>query len=156
MPLCFACKKNQPVVTYERKTVDGIRVEHYCLACHEKRFLTVRTHEADSHASTACPYCGATADELKKTALVGCAHCYKSIAEAIPAVIRMQQGSKDAHRGKTSENLRPKARAERRCQELIALKEYYERTGESDLSARYERLAKELQSEIKRGDYDGA
>ncbi len=155
MPLCFACKKNQPVVLYERKTVDGVRVEPYCLACYEKRFLSVKDEESDGSAVTVCPYCGATSEELKKTALVGCANCYRVLRGAIPAVIRMQQGGKDAHRGKTSENVRPKARAERRRQELIALKEYYEQAGSKDLAARCERTADALAKESKRGEYDG-
>ena len=157
MSLCIACKKNQPIVLYERKTVDGPKTEPYCLACYEKLFLTVEPEEAETRALTVCPYCGSTVDELKKTGLVGCANCYKSMSGAvIPTVVRMQQGGKDAHRGKVSENVRRKSRAERRYEELLALKEYYEEAGDIKLALRYEKTAEALRIEIKRGNYDGA
>jgi protein-arginine kinase activator protein McsA len=127
------------------------------LACYEKLFLTVEAEEADTNALSVCPYCGCKVDELKKTALVGCANCYKTLQGAvIPTVIRMQQGGKDGHRGKVSENVRKKSRAERRYEELLALKEYYEETGDIKLAARYEKSAEALRLEIIRGNYDGA
>ena len=151
MQLCFACKKNQPVVLYKRKTVDGVRIEPYCLACNQKRFIS----ENEAETVSVCPYCGWEAEQLRKTALVGCANCYRTLDGVIPAVIRMQQNGKDAHRGKVSENVRAKAKAERRYQELLALKEYYLEQGNAMLAARYEKNAKALESEIKRGNYDG-
>ena len=156
MPLCSACKKNQAVFTYERKTADGVLTEHYCIVCNKKLFLSVES-ELPNAPTTVCPYCGVSAEVFQKTGLAGCANCYRSMqSAAIPMVIRMQQGGKESHRGKISESLRPKSKAERRYEELLALKEYYEQSGNAELSARYERAAAELMQEIKRGNYDGA
>ena len=155
MPLCFACKKNQPIVLYERKTLDGVRVEPYCLACYEKLFLTIKPEDENEKSADVCPYCKRTAEDLQKTALVGCAHCYHALRSVMPTVVRMQQGQKDAHRGKVAENLKPKAKAERRRQEMLALQEYYSQAGKAELAERYAENADALELEIKRGNYDG-
>jgi len=156
MELCFACKKMQPVKSYERKYKDGIRLEHYCLACYEKRFISVKPDLPGDPAYTVCPYCGASVEDLKKTALVGCPNCYHTLrAAAVPMVVRMQQGQADAHCGKVSENVQPKARAERRLQEANALWEHYKDAGNAEYSARYEHTSNQLKEQIKKGEYNG-
>ena len=132
MRLCFACKKNHPAVSYERKVRGGVEIEHYCLACYENKFLSVNSdgHE-DGKTYEVCPCCGAKADEVKKTALVGCAKCYHTLGVlTVPMVIRMQQNSSDVHRGKSAVDGEGAQRSNRR-KELQTLAYPYEKMGDA-------------------------
>lgn len=133
MRLCCECKKNHPAISYERKVRGGVETEHYCLSCYESKFLSV---SSDGHENgkvyEVCPYCGRTAEELKKTALVGCAHCYHTLGlVAVPMVVRMQQNAADVHRGKHALDS-ARGRADNRAKELLALAVHYENVGEKE------------------------
>jgi protein-arginine kinase activator protein McsA len=153
MRLCFECKKNHPAVSYERKVKGGVVTEHYCLACYETKFLSVGSdgHENGRTYET-CPYCGTTAETVKKTALVGCAHCYHTLGVvAIPMTVRMQQGQADVHRGKRSESYSTRQRQEIRRKELIALVGYYESLGDSARAEKCKKEALELERRLRVG-----
>ena len=130
MRLCFACKKNHPAVSYERKVRGGIEVEHYCLSCYENKFLSVGSDgNEDGKTYEICPYCGMTVAEVKKTALVGCAKCYHTLGLlTVPMVIRMQQNAADVHRGKCATDGEGAQRSNRR-KELQTLAFHYEKVG---------------------------
>ncbi len=152
MRLCFACKKNHPAVSYERKVRGGIEVEHYCLTCYENKFLSVGSdgHE-DGKTYEVCPYCGAKADEVKKTALVGCAKCYHTLGVlTIPMVIRMQQNASDVHRGKCAVDGEGAQRSNRR-KELQALAFHYEKVGDTLRAKAYLEKIDELDRGAKAG-----
>ena len=132
MRLCFACKKNHPAVSYERRVRGGVETEHYCLSCYENKFLSVAA-DGNENGKTyeVCPYCGQTADEVKKTALVGCAKCYHTLGMlAVPMVIRMQQNASDVHRGKLAADGEGAQRSNRR-KELQTLAFHYENVGDA-------------------------
>ena len=147
MRLCYACKKNHPAVSYERKTKEGVVTEHYCLACYEACFLSVEVDGNDRGAIySVCPYCGTSAEEVKKTALVGCAHCYRTLgAVAVPMTVRMQQGQADAHRGKGLESLSTRTRTENRKKELLALVMYYADLGDTERLEKYKKELKQIE-----------
>ena len=154
MRLCFECKKNHPAVSYQRNVGGEIQVEHYCFACYEKLFLSV---EADGHENgrtyEVCPYCGTSLEAVKKTALVGCAHCYHTLGTVtIPMVIRMQQGQADTHRGKKSENSDPIIKHKNRRKELVALSMYYSNLGETALAEKYRQEMELLERQGILGD----
>ena len=94
---CGYCGKNQAVKTYEEIKNGKKQVEYYCLDCYHRLFLC--TEETEEFLS-ACPYCGTTAAEMKKSKLVGCAHCYKMMSGHTLPMIKKMQGEK-AHEGKT-------------------------------------------------------
>ena len=61
--LCVNCKKNQATKTYERIRKGKPAVEYYCMACYAEKFLSA----LDTGVGiSACPYCGTTAEEIKK------------------------------------------------------------------------------------------
>lgn len=157
MRLCVACKKNHPAVSYERNVGGEVTVEHYCFACYEKRFLSV---EVDGHENgktyDVCPYCGRTADEVKSTALVGCARCYRTLGTVtVPMVVRMQQGQADAHSGKKSENADLKTYYKNRKKELLALLMHYSNLGEAKQVEKYKQETERLERRIAAEGYDG-
>ena len=131
MRLCFACKKNHPAVSYERKVRGGVETEHYCLSCYEQKFLSISADgNEDGKTYEVCPYCGQTAEGLKKTALVGCAKCYHTLGLlAVPMVVRMQQNASDVHRGKPAADGEGAQRSNRR-KELQTLAFHYENAGD--------------------------
>ena len=93
--LCAKCKKNQATKTYELIKNGKQERVYYCLECYHNDFVFVETETALS----ACPYCGTTATQFKRTSLVGCAQCYTALAHVVfPVVSKMQGGEK--HRGK--------------------------------------------------------
>ena len=96
--LCQCCKKRHIARTHTEKTKNGSTVEFYCLDCYSRLFLD----EVDPQGVGAdvCPYCGMTAKEAQAGKLVGCAHCYQTMKEAVYPMIYKMQGEK-AHRGKT-------------------------------------------------------
>ena len=96
---CGYCGKNQAVRTYEEIKDGKLQREYYCLDCYHRLFLYAEEAEGEVSLS-ACPYCGMSMAEVKKTQLVGCANCYKMMSgELMPVIVKMQ-GVK-AHRGKT-------------------------------------------------------
>ncbi len=93
--LCQCCKKNHAAKSYEGE--NGKR-ELYCLDCYSRLFLDGGNGE--ENASSACPYCGTGLEEVKKSKLVGCAHCYQSMQTGLFPLIKKMQGGR-AHTGKT-------------------------------------------------------
>ena len=44
-------------------------------------------------ADAACPVCGGTIEEFRKTGLLGCAHCYEAFREELTSTVLHIQGS---------------------------------------------------------------
>ena len=95
---CVYCKKNEATKTYELIKNGVQAVEYYCMDCYSSRFLTEGQEDAASFS--VCAYCGTTAEEVLKTKLVGCAHCYQSMRGKISPLVVKMQGIK-GHSGKT-------------------------------------------------------
>ncbi len=68
------------------------------MECYSRLFLEGGTSEETSLG--ACPYCGTGLDEVKKSKLVGCAHCYSSMQTGLFPLVKKMQGGR-AHTGKT-------------------------------------------------------
>ncbi len=125
--LCAKCKKNQATKTYELIKNGKTETTYYCLECYHNEFVYVDTETTFS----VCPYCGTTAAQFKKTSLVGCAHCYETLAHVVfPLVSKMQGGER--HRGKSA-YATEEERIARRCNELdiMAKKHYLENDDKS-------------------------
>ncbi|MBO4940008.1 MAG: hypothetical protein J6D30_03140 [Clostridia bacterium] len=150
--LCCHCNKNQATETYTRKTGAAHKVEYYCMACYEHLFFV--TNEAEGERTlSACPYCGLTVAEFKTRKIVGCAHCYQTLAPLLlPVVVKMQ--GEDIHKGKrppmeivgeetsADDDLDPttRARINRQCHELTLIIEKL--TGEGNYEDAKEYAAK--------------
>lgn len=94
---CFYCNKNEALKTYERIRENEVQREYYCLSCYEKLFLTMDNGEEKGGA---CPYCGTTIEEYKKSKLLGCIDCYKTLGPSLVSSIIYMQGGDTGHRGK--------------------------------------------------------
>ena len=96
---CCHCKRNDATTSYEEIKKGRKTTSYYCLQCYQKLFLDLRATEDGN--SSVCPYCGASMEEFRKSKLVGCAYCYRTMqAELMPSIVKMQ-GQKRAHCGKT-------------------------------------------------------
>ncbi len=104
--LCTNCGKN-PAQTYSLRTKEGEKRLLLCPDCY-KRLYGERT---DGFFSTllgvvdgerrACPTCGATLEEFRKTGLLGCADCYTVFREELIPTVRFMQGQgRIKHEGK--------------------------------------------------------
>ena len=130
--LCVKCRKNQATKTYERILGGEKREEFYCLSCFHESFLSVEVDGMENGKTySVCPYCNTSVETLKKTSLVGCAHCYHTIgAAAIPMVIRMQ--GVEAHCGKTPILRSGEAQVHLRRKELSLLVKMYRQKGDEE------------------------
>ncbi|MBQ8375335.1 MAG: hypothetical protein IJX98_07185 [Clostridia bacterium] len=148
------CRKNQATKTYERVFGGKKREEYYCLSCFHESFVSVESDGTENGKSyEVCPYCGTSEETLKKTSLVGCAKCYKTIGKtAIPMLIRMQ--GVEAHRGKSaatsnSEHIRL------RLEELATLIKVYRETGENERAKKCLDEYNKLNRRLSEGGNDG-
>ncbi len=93
--LCQCCQKN-----HAARSVEGVngKRELYCLDCYSRLFLDGGSSE--ENALPACPYCETSLEEVKKSKLVGCAHCYQAMQAGLFPLVKRMQGQR-AHVGKT-------------------------------------------------------
>ena len=94
--LCGKCRKNQATKTYEQIKNGKKETAYYCLECYHNRFVCPENFTGQPLLS--CPYCGTTVTQLKKTNIVGCAHCYDTLAHAVLAIVTKMQGG-EIHNG---------------------------------------------------------
>lgn len=125
--LCCKCKKNQATKTFVRGRAGRQKEEVYCFDCYRKHFLSVEFDgEENGRSFDTCPYCGVRAEEFRRTTLVGCAMCYKTIGKSVlPTLIGMQGA--EVHVGK--EGAEEGKRIELRLNELKLLYEAYRKEG---------------------------
>ena len=125
--LCCKCKKNQATKTFMRRRAGRQKEEVYCFDCYRKHFLSVEFDgEENGRSFDTCPYCGVRAEEFRRTTLVGCAMCYKTIGKSVlPTLIGMQGA--EVHVGK--EGAEEGKRIELRLNELKLLYEAYRKEG---------------------------
>ena len=96
--LCYQCKQNESVRKY-KQIKNGIAQEHnYCFDCYQKLLLSLQSENSEENELSACPYCGTTEEEFRKSKLVGCVHCYQTLKSVSSVITRMQ--GKKAHQGK--------------------------------------------------------
>ena len=139
--LCVRCKKNQATKSYTDIRTPHAKAEYYCLDCYEKTFGEADKEDANT---LCCPYCGVTADEVKKRNIVGCAMCYETLGEVLYPIVSKFQGTY-LHTGKrpvgdSSENIR------RRCYELKSIADKLNADGDFDGARAYIERLSALQS----------
>lgn len=96
---CSYCHKQDVVKRYMEMRLGKEYEEMYCGECYQKLFLY--TESAKGGDFTTCPYCGTTLEEFKRTKLVGCAHCYRTMSVGVAPIVIKMQDSRKAHVGKT-------------------------------------------------------
>lgn len=138
--LCAKCKKNQATKTYELMKNGNKEITYYCLECYHRDFVCVETETTLS----ACPYCGTTVSQFKRTSLVGCAQCYQALSHVVfPWITKMQGGEK--HRGKRAYATEAE-RIERRCNELDIMANKYYLENDDKSAAVYEERIDEVRA----------
>ncbi len=147
--LCCKCKKNQATKTFVRGRAGRQKEEYYCFDCYRKHFLSVEFDgEENGRSFDTCPYCGVKAEEFKRTTLVGCAMCYKTIGKSVlPTLIGMQGA--EVHVGK--EGAEDRKGIELRLNELKTLYETYRKDGNQKRAFEVAESYKKLQSVLKGG-----
>ena len=147
--LCGNCKKNQATKTYEQIKNGKKTVDYYCLDCYHRLFITAES-ETDA-ATSVCPYCKTTAEEVKKRNLVGCAYCYKAFKSILyPVVAKMQGGM--AHTGKTPLGGETEKRARQRY-EAKTVSEFLQKEGDFDNARIYAKRLVELENGCAEEDF---
>lgn len=143
--LCANCKKNQATKSQETIKKGTLITEYFCLDCYEKLF------HSDKHLESAqgevCPYCGMTAEMLKKRQLVGCAMCYQALGLVTDAMVKKMQGEQ-THDGKSPVGGQSESVA-RRCGELKLLIEKSNKEKNFSLSRTYTEQLIRLQTGLE-------
>ena len=142
--LCSSCGKAS-AKTYERKVGGKELTVHLCPACYEKLCGTAMdTVFATLHGDTlgkpgVCPICGTTAEEFRRTGLLGCSYCYTALREDITPFVRRIQ-HKLFHLGKS-----PSTEAEEKYDVVRELVYQQESLQERIRQAKRERNVAEVQ-----------
>lgn len=93
----------------------------------------VHMDEQSAGAGLACPACGFTMGDFRKTGRLGCSECYSTFRPAIESVLKtMHRGME--HKGRAPKNLRE----------------------ELELTATLDKLSGELEQAVAREDYEKA
>lgn len=159
--LCDNCKKNKATV-HITKIINGIKQEFdLCEKCAKDfgglnftgqidlsapftfqsilggliDYINSSANKSEKSVDIACPKCGTTYSEFKKSGLVGCSECYNSFKSTLLPVIKRVQGNIE-HNGKipvkAGKDIIEKKRIlklKEELQEAVA-KEEYERAAE--------------------------
>ena len=126
-------------------------MEYYCLDCYHERFIDGGAENSADMSALVCPYCGVSAEEVKKRKLVGCVMCYESLESAVfPMIVKMQ--GVDPHKGK-----RPlgweKGKTTNRIYELKMVIEKLNADGDFERAKEYTKHLTELQNGYGEEEY---
>ncbi|MEJ2721203.1 MAG: UvrB/UvrC motif-containing protein [bacterium] len=169
MPLmCKICGVHPATVHFTEIVNQKVVAMDLCAQCAEERGIDVETAgqfglgdlaagfinsvaqtESEKIGKVRCPRCGYDYSEFKKVGRLGCPECYQAFEVQLLVLLRQIHGSTQ-HKGRTPEQLGPKAMIR---QELMDLKDQLHRAVEKE---EYEQAAqirdriKEL--EIKAGE----
>lgn len=116
--LCCVCKKNEATVHLTQVANDKVQKVDICESCAKQKGVndptgfsladlllglgsgTELAPPAPAGESLACPQCGFTQADFKKTGRLGCADCYVTFKEGLAGLLKsMHKGSR--HVGKT-------------------------------------------------------
>ncbi len=148
--LCGNCKKNQATKTYERIKNGKKALDYYCLDCYHRLFIDA--DKGGENALSVCPYCGATAETVRKRNLAGCAKCYETLEGVLYPIVKKMQGGQ-VHSGKQPVG-GERERVRKRCNELKMIIDKLNTDGDFDGARAYTGRLSELQSgQVEEEDY---
>ena len=148
--LCSVCKTKQATVHLTQIVNDQVQKVDMCEACYSKKGLddpsnymmadqalglvekAVEALPSPTEVGPACPQCGFTQADFKKTGRFGCANCYRVFSEGLEELLKsMHKGIR--HTGKVPGTVRPSASLEsedllkqtqKRMEQAIAQEDY--------------------------------
>jgi protein arginine kinase activator len=111
--MCADCHTVKATVHFTQIVNDETETFHLCTACAQKRGLKAGPSENQvplsdflsemgapiftkaTNANVACPRCGCTFRQFRKTGRLGCAHCYSTFEQEMSALLRKIHGSNE-------------------------------------------------------------
>jgi protein arginine kinase activator len=131
--LCECCQKNDATIHVTQLVNNQSRELHLCEGCAEESGMNVQnvmsipeilfglgaseTKEEGQASTTSCAHCHMRGCDFKKTARLGCPHCYEAFAEELgPMLAAMHKGVK--HIGKIPEYLKQSLEKNALCEDL--------------------------------------
>lgn len=111
--MCADCGENKATVHFTQIVNDATETFHLCQECAQKRGLKTSPVGSQAplsdflsemgapiftkatNANTACPRCGCTFRQFRKTGRLGCAHCYATFEQEMSALLRKIHGSNE-------------------------------------------------------------
>jgi protein arginine kinase activator len=118
--MCADCGSVKATVHFTQIVNDETETFHLCQSCAQKRGLKAAATPSQmplsdflsemgapiftkaTNANVACPRCGCTFRQFRKTGRLGCAHCYTTFEQEMSALLRKIHGSNE-HVGITQE-----------------------------------------------------
>ena len=109
--LCADCGLNKATVHFTQIVNDETETFHLCAECAQKRGLKTTPVSSQmplsdflsemgapiftkaTNVNRACPRCGCTFRQFRKTGRLGCAHCYITFEQEMSALLRKIHGS---------------------------------------------------------------
>lgn len=163
--LCADCSTNKATVHFTQIVNDETETFHLCPDCAAKRGLKASHAPAQvplsdflsemgapiftkaTNANVACPRCGCTFRQFRRSGRLGCAHCYSIFEQEMSALLRKIHGSNEHVGIAQEESIGPLSEEEA---ELLTLRRQLRQAVERE---EYERAA-ELRDAITRLEED--
>lgn len=133
--LCECCRNNEATIHLTQMVDSQSRELHLCEGCAEESGMNVQSvmsipeilfglgapgntsKENEQPSTKSCPHCHMRDCDFKKTARLGCPHCYDAFAEELgPMLAAMHKGTK--HTGKMPEYLKKNSEKKAFCDDL--------------------------------------
>jgi len=132
--LCGLCKQKEAKVHLTQIAGDKMQKVDLCEECAKEKGVndpagfsladmllglgaSQEMEEASGNSDLACPQCGFTQADFKKTGRLGCADCYQTFAEGLEALLKtMHKGTR--HGGKVPAGMQRTQDLEKRLGEL--------------------------------------
>ena len=159
--MCADCNVNKATVHFTQIVNDETETFHLCQSCAQKRGLKTTSTPTQvplsdflsemgapiftkaTNANVACPRCGCTFRQFRKSGRLGCAHCYSTFEQEMSALLRKIHGSNEHVGIAQEESIGPLTEEESR---LLTLRRQLRQAVERE---EYERAA-ELRDTITR------
>jgi protein arginine kinase activator len=154
---CEECKKAKAVIHFTQIVNDETETKHLCQKCAAKKGLQASAPApslpladflsgigsqiftaATEAPTTACPECGATFQDFRRSGKLGCAHCYVTFEREMRLLLRKIHGSHH-HVGISGE---PRSHAAQAASPQARLRELRQRLKEAIDREAYELAAK--------------
>ena len=103
---CEHCGERDAEIHLTEIVKDEMTTIHLCSSCAAEKGVSFLAHMGEGSQETAlagaqeaCPYCGTTAQDFRRTGRLGCSQCYAHFAPQIRGLLRRVHGASQ-HIGK--------------------------------------------------------
>lgn len=171
--LCADCQENKATVHFTQIVNDETETFHLCQGCAQARGLKTASSSPQvplsdflsemgaplftkaTSINVACPRCGCTFRQFRKTGRLGCAGCYETFEQEMSALLRKIHGSNEHMGMVVSEGVEPQDEGQARLADLRRQLRHAVESEEYERAAELRDSIVELETERHAGRLEG-